>query len=119
MRIAAGFARAGMRLLTSLRTTRAYSFSGRMAMFYMVARIYAFQPDVVFLQDLSLFGLDALKSLKSKYVLAGQCSCRFEDDEKLKQFDVLFTSFPFYLDRFRKLGINGVFLPLAFDPLVL
>jgi spore maturation protein CgeB len=79
-----------------------------------------FGPDVVFCQDLSYFTLDELALMKSHgWLLAGQCSCRFNDDEKLKLFDVLFTSFPFYVERFAKLGIRSQYLPLAFDPRML
>ena len=82
-------------------------------------QIRQFRPDVVFVQDLSFFSANDLRELKSEYVLAGQCSCRFDDTEKLKHFDVLFSSFPFYVDRFNALGVKGVYLPLAFDPRVL
>jgi spore maturation protein CgeB len=81
--------------------------------------IYGFNPTVLFLQDLSLFTAQTLSELKRDFILAAQCSCRFDDDERLKQFDILFTSFPFYVERFKKLGVRGIFLPLAFDPIVL
>jgi spore maturation protein CgeB len=85
-----------------------------------IGQLYDFNPDVVFLQDLSLFNSFQLEVLKTiSPLLAGQCSCRFDDDEKLKQFDVLFSSFPFHVERFEKLGVKGVFLPLAFDPVVI
>ena len=46
-------------------------------------QILRFAPDVVFLQDLSVFPLSTLVGLKTLYTLAGQCSCRFDDEEKL------------------------------------
>lgn len=82
-------------------------------------QIEEFEPDVIFLQDLGFFDQDRLEYLSDAAVLAGQCSCRFEDEAKLRQFDVIFTSFPFYVDRFNALGVQGVFLPLAFDPIVI
>jgi spore maturation protein CgeB len=84
------------------------------------AQLGTFLPDVILLQDLSLFSSELLAAWRQYgYIIAGQCSCRFEDDEKLRQFDVLFTSFPFYVERFEKLGVKAQFLPLAFDPIVL
>ena len=76
-------------------------------------------PDLLFLQDLSFYTADLLEHYSKDYSLAGQLSCRFDNYESLKQFDVLFTSFPFYVERFEKLGVKGVFLPLAFDPIVI
>lgn len=78
------------------------------------------KPDVIFMQDLSFFSVPQLEALKDEgYILAGQLSCRFDNDEILKQFDAIFTSFPFYVERFERLGVSGVFLPLAFDPVIL
>jgi spore maturation protein CgeB len=79
----------------------------------LAAQIQEFAPDVVFLQDLSL------KVPKGNYIIAGQCSCPMPSEESLRQCDVIFTSFPHYLDRFQRMGIKAVFNPLAFDPIVL
>lgn len=93
---------------------RGYTYSAPWAI--TLKQIDVFKPDVLFMQDLSYFTSENLYDLRGKYLLAGQCSCRFEDDERLKQFAVIFTSFPFYVERFNKLGVRGVYLPLAFDP---
>ncbi len=81
-------------------------------------RIRRFDPDVVFCQDLSFFAEEQLSAIRNRFLLAAQCSCRIDDD-KLKQFDVVFSSFPFYIQRLEALGVKGVFLPLAFDPIVI
>lgn len=83
-----------------------------------LAQIDEASPDVVFLQDLSFFSLEQLRTLSKSYLLAGQCSCEFSDNEKLKQCGCLFTSFPFYVERFNRLGIHAQYLPLAFDPII-
>lgn len=82
------------------------------------AQIADFKPDVVFFQDLSVCRPEVLASLKEKYVLAGQCSCPMPVEDNVKQFDVLFTSFPHYLAKFESLGVRAVYNPLAFDPIV-
>lgn len=76
-------------------------------------QLEAFQPDVVFMQDLSVS-----LGFKPK-ILAGQCSCPMPSESKVKRFDVLFTSFPHYVPRFEAMGVKAVFNPLAFDPIVL
>jgi hypothetical protein len=98
---------------------RDWSMSGFNARPIVLKQIEEFSPDIVFLQDLSFFSAAELFNLRRKYLLAGQLSCAFEDDEKLKLMDVLLTSFPFYVSRFEQLGVRAEFLPLAFDPLVL
>ncbi len=75
-----------------------------------------YRPDVVFLQDLSL--VDQLTRQRT-YIVAGQCSCPMPADSQIRQFDILFTSFPHYIERFERLGVKAVFNPLGFDPMVL
>lgn len=83
-------------------------------------QIEYYKPDAVFLQDISFFSLNALASLSEKYLLAAQCSCPMPNRQKVAMMDVLFTSFPHYVDRFKAMGIPHVqYLPLAFDPRML
>ncbi len=84
-----------------------------------IEQVHQFHPDVIFFQDLSFFTVLQLNASGRHAILSGQLSCRFDDDEKLKYFSTLFTSFPFYVERFEKLGVKGVLLPLAFDPVVI
>lgn len=82
-------------------------------------QIDEFEPDVVFMQDLSYFSADQLAALGKKYLLAGQCSCPLPRRENIAAFDVIFTSFPHYVDILSGMGPKAVFLPLAFEPSVL
>lgn len=82
-------------------------------------QIATFKPDVVFCQDLSFFPPADLEMLASKYLLAGQCSCPMPAPKNVTKFKILFTSFPEYVRKFRELGVKPVYLPLAFDPIVL
>lgn len=85
----------------------------------VLAQIDQFAPDVVFCQDLSFFDPFTLDYLRRKYLLAGQCSCPMPRTQNVSKFHLLFTSFPHYVDRFKSVGVNGQFLPLAFDPRVM
>lgn len=84
-----------------------------------LAQISEFNPEVIFFQDLSLLTASGLLSLKSKYILAGQCSCAPPNDTTVSRFDVLFTSLPTHMHKFESLGVRAVYLPLAFDPIVI
>lgn len=76
-------------------------------------QIEAFNPDVIFLQDLNI------ELPKTSALIAAQHSCPWAGDEKVRRCAVVFTSFPHYVERIERLGVKAVFNPLAFDPIVL
>lgn len=88
-------------------------------------------PDVLFMQDLSALPVSTLRYLKTPEncdpgyqankmpELVGQLSCPWPGDERVKRFDILFTSFPHYVERIQKLGVQAVYVPLAFEESVL
>lgn len=76
------------------------------------AQIAFYDPDVIFMQDLSL-DVD-----KRDRLLAGQCSCPWPGDDNIRRYDVIFTSFPHYVERIQRLGVRAVYNPLAFDPII-
>lgn len=80
----------------------------------LAAQIAEFKPDVIFSQNLSL---DIPKP--DGCILAGQCSCPWPGDANVRKYDLVFTSFPHYVERIDGLGVKAVYLPLAFDPIVL
>ncbi len=85
----------------------------------VLQQLEEFKPDVVFLQNLSWFLPIELEQLARRYVLAGQCSCPLPLSDYLRHFRILFTSFPHYVAVFKSMGVKPVYLPLAFDPIVL
>lgn len=77
------------------------------------AQMESFRPDILFLQDLSIkVPLDKFRP----GIIAGQCSCPWPGDDNVKKMNVVFTSFPHYVERIEALGVRAVYLPLAFDP---
>jgi spore maturation protein CgeB len=79
-------------------------------------QIAAFDPDVVYLQDLWFFGegdLDALR--KAGRLVAGQIASRLPPERTLRRFDLLLTSFPHFVERFRDQGLDSEYLKIAFD----
>jgi spore maturation protein CgeB len=86
----------------------------------VLAQAEAFRPDVVYVQNLSVLAPPTLRHLRAgTLLLAGQIASELPATEQLEPFDVIFTSFPHFLDRFRRLGIAGEYLPIGFDPRVL
>lgn len=80
------------------------------------AQVRALQPDVVYLQDLWLLSVAELERLRRDgRLVAGQIASEAPPDDRLRAHDVIFTSFPHYVERFRALGIGGEYFPIAFD----
>ncbi len=77
------------------------------------AQIDSFKPDVIFLQDLNVL------LPKTDALVVGQCSCPLPPESKLRQCHTIFSSFPHYVERFKRMGINGVYNPLAFEPSII
>jgi len=80
-----------------------------------LAQIAAFAPDVVFVQDLSFFSVSTLHRLRESYLLVAQHSCPWAGDERVREFHLIFTSFPHYVPRIEVLGVRAVYNPLAFE----
>lgn len=81
-------------------------------------QIVRFKPKVLFMQDLSFFSPAEYAFIRRELgvkLIAGQCSCPMPPRDNVKQFDVLFTSFPHYVDQFRAMGVRTIFNKLAFE----
>lgn len=99
-----------------------YRFIGRPKWIQEIAlfQIKSAKADVVYMQDLSILNPDTLDLVK-KYckLLVGQIACPLPPEENLKKFDLILTSFPHYVEKFKKLGIKSEYLPLAFEPRII
>jgi spore maturation protein CgeB len=85
-----------------------------------LAQIDEFGPDVVYLQDLWFFSTSELKGLRARgRLVVGQIASAPPPDARLRAFDLLTTSFPHYVERFRALGVDAEYFPIAFDDVVL
>lgn len=85
-----------------------------------LSQIKKIKPDVLYLQDLTILNPDTLKTAK-KYcrLMVGQIASPLPSEVYLEQFDLILTSFPHYLDYFRKENINSEYFKLAFEPRIL
>lgn len=85
----------------------------------VLAQISYFSPNVVYVQDLSILTPDTLNKIKKKALLVGQIACPIPPVVNLKQFDLILTSFPHYVTKFRKMNINSEYFRIGFEPRVL
>jgi hypothetical protein len=85
-----------------------------------LAQIAEFDPDVVYVQDLWFFSSNELEALRrAGRLVAGQIASKPPNEARLRRFDLLTTSFPHYVDRFRSLGVDTEYFKIAFYELVL
>lgn len=86
----------------------------------VLAQARAFEPDVVYVQDLHQPSDRLLAELRQvARLVAGQIASEAPRDARLRRFDLLLTSFPHFVERFRSLGIDSELLRIGFDPRVL
>ena len=78
------------------------------------------KPDIVYVQDLSILNPNTLKEVKQHAkLLVGQIACPLPAKDNLRAFDLILTSFPHYVKRFRKMGINSEYFKIAFESKIL
>jgi SAM-dependent methyltransferase len=98
---------------------RETGFSGD-AQATLVEQIRRAGPEVVYLQDLALGQASFLAQIRP-YVrlIAGQIASPIPPTAQLDGLDLIFTSFPHFVQRFREAGLCAYYQPLAFDPGIL
>ena len=86
----------------------------------VLEQIRRLAPDVVYIQDMHVMGAEFLAALRPLVrLVVGQIASPFGPHIPLEQYDIVFTSFPHYVERFRQQGATAYYQPLAFDPRVL
>lgn len=76
--------------------------------------------DIIYCQDLCHFSDSQIQTFKNHgKAVVGQISSKWPGDDVIKNYDILFTSFPHFIPRFKALGVRGEFLPIAFGEQVL
>ncbi|KPA13127.1 glycosyl transferase [Candidatus Magnetomorum sp. HK-1] len=87
----------------------------------VLKQIQTYQPDVVYIHDISVWGrkeiLDAIRPHTK--LIVGQIAYPLSNKTNIHGFDIIFSSFPHYVERFRQKGVSSYYIPLAFDPRVL
>jgi spore maturation protein CgeB len=84
------------------------------------AQIAQLDPEVIYLQDLWFFRREELDAFRSAgRLVVGQIASRPPGPELLSCFDLITTSFPHFVERFREAGIDSEYLAIAFYERVL
>jgi spore maturation protein CgeB len=92
--------------------------AARRAALHIVARaqIDDYRPDVLYLQDLWFFTRGELDAFRQRGMfVAGQIASPAPGPGLLRGFDLILTSFPHFVERFRALGVASEYLKIAFD----
>lgn len=86
----------------------------------MLDQIRQIRPDVVYIQDLSLATEPMLAAIRPHVqLICGQIASPLPAGTDLEGMDLLFSSFPHFVERFRNMGLTAYYQPLAFEPSVL
>ena len=100
-----------------------YGRLGKMKSWQMAvlkAQVERLQPDIVYVQDLNLTDEECLRAIRKKgRLVVGQTAYALREDLDYGAYDLILTSFPHYVEQYRKQGIKSEYLRLAFEPRVL
>lgn len=86
----------------------------------VIEQVKRSKPDCVYLQDIGLLTKELYQALRPYTgLIVGQIAYPLSPHTYLQGFDLVFSSFPHFVTRFRSAGIAAYYQPLAFEPLVL
>ena len=84
------------------------------------AQVEKFKPDVVYVQDLNWMDAALLRAIKrTGRLVVGQTAYALREDVDYEPYDLILTSFPHYVVRFRSQGVRSEYLRFAFERRVL
>jgi SAM-dependent methyltransferase len=86
----------------------------------VVRQIEQLRPDVVYVQDMAGTPAELLSYFKGLGIMiVGQIACAISPSIRFELYDLIFSSFPHFVDLFRQHGLTAYYQPLAFDPRIL
>lgn len=86
----------------------------------LVEQMRKLSPDVIYLQNLSLASVELISRLRPHTrFIAGQIASEVPSSAHLQGLDLIVSSFPHFVEKFRKAGMCAYYQPLAFDPQML
>lgn len=86
----------------------------------VTAQVSVIKPDIVYVQDLSILNPKTLINIKkTTKLLVGQIACPLPAERNVAAFDLILTSFPHYVKKIKKIGVNSEYFKIGFDPRVL
>jgi spore maturation protein CgeB len=86
----------------------------------LVHQVEDYRPDVVYVQNLHVLSDEMMGALRRTGALvAGQIASEAPPVGRLRMYDLLLTSFPHFVERFRAVGVAAEYFRIGFDPRVL
>ncbi len=97
---------------------------GNLKVLYKIAKeqIKAFKPDVLYCQDISFFPPDIINEIKKQAnikLIVGQIACPLPSKSYIKNYDLILTSFPHFLDKLNSQGMKSEYFKIGFDERIL
>jgi spore maturation protein CgeB len=86
----------------------------------VLAQAEWFEPDVVYVQHIGFLAPQTMLALKARTrLMVGQIASEAPAAEHFRHLDLVLTSFPHFVSRFRRAGITSEYFRIGFDPRVL
>jgi hypothetical protein len=86
----------------------------------LVAQVKQYRPDVLYVQDVNNTSPSFLREVRPfARLIAGQIACPIAPATNFREYDLVISSFPHYVERFRNQGLHSEYLRWAFEPRVL
>lgn len=83
----------------------------------LLAQVKILRPDVIHVQCVDLLGGSLVRELRDHVrLVVGQIAAPLDDDKVLANYDLVVSSLPNFVSRFRAAGMDAEWLPLAFEP---
>lgn len=90
--------------------------SRRQMLKILAAQITAMRPDILYFQDMSWCEPELMKEARPVVrLVVGQIACPRPADDYVRQCDLVLSSFPHYVDRFRAMGVASEYFRLGFE----
>jgi spore maturation protein CgeB len=81
------------------------------------AQAQEYRPDVVYVQNMRFFSTGLRRRLRRRgATIVGQIASEPPSRSTLRAYDLVLTSFPHFVDRFRAAGVQSEYLRIGFDP---
>lgn len=86
----------------------------------LIAQVKHYRPDVLHIQDMNGTSPAFLREIRPYVrVITGQIACPIAPHADFSEYDLVLSSFPHFVDRFRRDGLTSEYFNLGFEPGIL
>ena len=90
--------------------------TGQQLFAILEAQIHWYEATILYVQDINWMPASFIKHVRqSLEMVVGQNACPLAGNLDLGPYDLLLTSLPHYVGRFRAMGVQAAYFPIAFD----